>query len=408
MMSRRFQIGAATLSAHDPQLAPALADAHARRIRPLCLCRKPAAPLYVARVAGQFIPKRMPGTGPQHDPGCESYEAPPELSGFGDLVGRAIQEDVDAGVTVLRLGFSLSRTGPRPAPGPVTREADSVKADASKLSLQATLHYLWEEAGFHRWSERMIGKRTWFVIRKHLLQAAENKIAKGAPLADMLYIPEVFSAERKAELMQRHLSAVNKIASGATGPRRLMLLIGEVKEFAAARSGHKLVVKHLPGFPFLLREGLHRRMTTRFERELTLWDAVAGAHLLAIATFGVGSGGVPDVEELALMVVTETWIPIEHIYDSQLVEALTRDRRRFLKGLRYNLPASQPLAATVLSDVLPSPIALYIVPPGAGAGYRSALDELVAESPLPAWIWNAGESAMPVLPQQERIGSSRG
>jgi hypothetical protein len=375
-----------------------LADAHARRIRPLCLCRKPAAPLYVAQVAGQFIPKRMPGTGPQHDPGCESYEAPPELSGFGDLVGRAIQEDVDAGVTVLRLGFSLSRTGPRPAPGPVTREADSVKADASKLSLQATLHYLWEEAGFHRWSERMAGKRTWFVIRKHLLQAAENKIAKGAPLADMLYIPEVFSAERKAELMQRHLSAVNKIASGATGPRRLMLLIGEVKEFAAARSGHKLVVKHLPDFPFLLRDGLHRRMTTRFERELTLWDAVAGAHLVVIATFGVGPTGVPDVEELALMVVTGTWIPIEHIYDSQLVEALTRDRRRFLKGLRYNLPASQPLAATVLSDVLPSPIALYIVPPGAGAGYRSALDELVAESPLPAWIWNAGESQMPVLP----------
>ena len=76
---------------------------------------EPAAPMYVARVAGQFITKRMPGTGVQHDPGCESYEAPPELSGFGDVVGRAIQEDADAGVTVLRLGFSLSRTGRRPA-----------------------------------------------------------------------------------------------------------------------------------------------------------------------------------------------------------------------------------------------------------------------------------------------------
>ena len=190
-----------------------------------------------------------------------------------------------------------------------------MKADASKLSLKATLHYLWEEAGFNRWSERMTGKRNWFIIRKHLLQAAENKIAKGTPLADVLYIPEVFSAERKTELAQRHLSAVNKIAAGATGPRRLMLLIGEVKEFAAARSGHKLVVKHLPEFSFLLREGLHRRMAARFDRELTLWDAVAGAHLLVIATFGVGSGGVPEVEELALMVVTETWIPIEHIYD---------------------------------------------------------------------------------------------
>jgi len=220
MTSRWFQVGDATLSAHDPQLAPALAGAHARRIRPLCLCRNPAAPMYVAQVAGQFIAKRMPGTGAQHDPGCESYGAPPELSGFGDLVGRAIQEDIDAGVTVLKLGFSLSRTGRRPAPAAVTREADSVKADASKLSLKATLHYLWEEAGFNRWSDRMTGKRNWFVIRRHLLHAADNKTAKGAPLSDVLYIPEVFSAERKTELAQRHLSAVSRITASGAGPRR--------------------------------------------------------------------------------------------------------------------------------------------------------------------------------------------
>ena len=102
------------------------------------------------------------------------------------------------------------------------------------------------------------------------------------------------------------------------------------------------------------------------------------------------------------MVVTGTWIPIEHIYDSQLVDALTRNRRRFIKGLRYNLPASRPLAATVLSDARPSPSALYIIPPGAGPDHRSALDALVAESPLPAWTWNAGESQMPALPPQGR------
>src|SRR5215212_9879882 len=114
MTTRRFQVGQATLSAHDPHLTPALANAHRRRVRPLCLCREPAASMYIARVAGQFIPKRMPGTGAHHDPGCESYEAPPELSGFGEVVGRAIQEDADAGVITLRLGFSLSRTGRMP------------------------------------------------------------------------------------------------------------------------------------------------------------------------------------------------------------------------------------------------------------------------------------------------------
>ena len=123
----------------------------------------------------------------------------------------------------------------------------------------------------------------------------------------------------------------------------------------ASRTGHKLVVKHLPDHPFLLSEGLHRRMTARFEREITLWDAVAGAHLIVIATFGVGPDGVTAVEELALIVVTETWIPIEHIYDANLVNALTDQRRRFIKALRYNLPPSRPLAAAVLSDTLPSP-----------------------------------------------------
>jgi hypothetical protein len=98
------------------------------------------------------------------------------------------------------------------------------------------------------------------------------------------------------------------------------------------------------------------------------------------------------------MVVTDTWIPIEHTYDAQLVAALTRDRRRFNKGLRYNLPLSRPLASAVLLDACPSPVALYVVPPGAVPDYMRSLETLVAESPLPAWIWEAVRSAMPAMP----------
>src|SRR4051812_39063330 len=96
-----------------------------------------------------------------------------------------------------------------------------------------------------------------------------------------------------------------------------------------------------------------------------------------------------------------------HLPQSVWLNHIGCEPSSYAEGLRYNLPASRPLAATVLSDASPSPSALYIIPPGAGPDYRSTLDELVAESPLPAWIWNAGESAMPVLPQQERIVSAR-
>jgi hypothetical protein len=116
---------------------------------------------------------------------------------------------------------------------------------------------------------------------------------------------------------------------------------------------------------------------------------------------------VTAVEELALMVVTETWIPIEHIYDANLVNALTDQRRRFIKALRYNLPPSRPLAAAVLLDTLPSPVALYVVPPGAEPEGLGALEPLVAETPLPAWVWTAGQGLMPAFPERELLRDAR-
>src|SRR3954464_7069666 len=55
----------------------------------------------------------------------------------------------------------------------------------------------------------------------------------------------------------------------------------------------------------------------------------------------------------------------------------------YAEGLRYNLPASRPLAATVLSDASPSPSALYIIPPGAGPDYRSTRTSAENLNPLP-------------------------
>ena len=45
-----------------------------------------------------------------------------------------------------------------------------------------------------------------------------------------------------------------------------MVLVGEVKEFAPARSAQKLIIKHMPGFVFLLDDSLYRRMQVRLRR----------------------------------------------------------------------------------------------------------------------------------------------
>jgi hypothetical protein len=354
--------------------------------------------MYVAKVNHHFILKRMPNTGAAHAPSCDSYDPPPELSGLGQVLGAAIEEDLAGGSTLLKLDFSLSKSGHRNMPVPSGKESDTVSSNGSKLTLRGVLHYLWGEAGFNRWSPAMHNKRNWFVIRKHLLHAAENKTAKGIDMGDILYIPEGFDADKKDEITQRRQSHLMRIAAPDKGARRLMVVIGEVKEIGKARYGMKVVVKHLPDFPFQISDDLHTRLVRRFDLELSLWDAHVGSHLIIISTFGVNPVGVANLEEVALMVVTENWIPFENAYDRLLLDTLTKQRRRFMRGLRYNMPQSRPLAVAVLTDIEPNPAALYIVPIGASQDYIDEQNKLIEESELSSWIWDATAGAMPPLP----------
>jgi hypothetical protein len=257
---------------------------------------------------------------------------------------------------------------------------------------------LWEEAELNRWAPRVTGRRSWGSIRAKLLDAAVGKAAKGSSLIEHMLVPEPFAAENKGEIAARRRARLSRIAGDRMGIRKLMLLIGEVKEIGPARFGDKLVIRHLPDFPFMLGTGLRRRIETRFDAEFTLWNGIAGSHLVAIATFGMGPAGLATIEEIALMVTTETWIPIETVYDAALIDALVGSGHRFVKSLRYTLPRKTPLACAILPETKPAPTALYVAPPGADSAYRAAVGELTALSRLDAWLWLAGDGGMPPLP----------
>lgn len=393
-----YRIAGKTIKSDDPALDAALASVHGQKQRPLCLCREPGVEMYIAKITGKFIVKRMPNSGDDHAPVCDSYEPPPELSGLGQVMGSAILENPDDGMTALKLDFSMTKSPSRAAPVASGVEADSVKTDGTKLTLRGTLHFLWDQAGYTRWTPAMQGKRNWFVIRKYLLAAAESKVAKGFSLAEMLYIPESFNVDKKDEIAQRRIAHTLKIATPQKGVRRLMLVIGEVKEIASSRYGYKVVLKHLADNAFMMNEDLHKRLTKRFEVELALWGAVDGARLIMIATFGVGVTGIFSLEEVAVMVVTDNYVPFDSTFDKDLIDAMTKANRRFIKGLRYNLPSTRPLACLVASDTQPTPTAAYIIPPGASEEYMHELAVLIDSSKMSSWQWRAGDVVMPALP----------
>jgi hypothetical protein len=393
----------------DPGFAQALAEAHEVHHRPLCLCTHQGSEMYVARLGDTCVAKRMPNTGSQHAPECVSYEAPADASGLGQLLGSAITEDPTTGETTLKLGFTLTKLNGRSGAPAAGGSANSVASDGTSLSLRSLLHYLWDQAELTRWQPGFSGKRSWATVRRHLLQAVQCKVVRGNSLAASLFVPEVFSVDQRVAIQARRSAQwVQAMASPASGkPQRLLVLIAEVKEIAPARYGYKAVVKHLPDQAFALDDQLYRRMARRFEPELALWGATDQIHMVMIATFGLNSAGLPALAELSLMPVTAQWIPVEHIFELQLVETLVREGRSFIKGLRFNLDQAQWMACATVTDTGERAVELSIAAPGLQAQANTCIDSAEGTTrEVTSWLWRPDESAMPALPRPHRSTQS--
>ncbi len=394
-----FDVGGRRIeSQSSPDAREILAAAHADRIRPLCLCTGSGVPMYVARVgAERFIVKRMPDTGIAHAVDCPSYLPPEYLSGLGQVLGGAILENGETGVTALRLGFRMAKADRNaPAPdGAGDGAADSVSADGERLSMRAVLHYLWQEADLATWSPAMAGKRNWRVVSWYLRQAAQGKFTKGKPLMGRLFIPEPFQADRKAELTARRIAAWAPARTKAR-TTQFMILIGELKAIEAARFSHKLVIKHLPDAPLILDDDLHRRFLKRFADEIEMWQADEQGHLMVIATFSVSRAGLASVQELSVAMTNEHWLPYESEADKLLLDSAIHARRRFTKSLRYNLGADRPMASLVFTDTQ-IPTAAYLL---ASNHAREVIKELQASNGTDMWAWVAGTEMPPFPPER--------
>ncbi|GAA3102191.1 DUF1173 domain-containing protein [Rhizobium viscosum] len=354
--------------------------------------------MYIARLEDQHLIKRMPLSGRDHDPACPSYEPPYELSGLGPLIGNAIQIDAN-GKARLKLDFTLTKRGPRAAASaPAESSEHGIRSEPRKLSLRAMLHYLWEAGELTEWRSAWSGKRGWGRVRASLLNAAGQMTARGAALSEMLFVPEVFHADDKDGIAARRAAALKSIQATGTGPRKLMMIVAEVKEFSAAREGRRIVLRHMP-FPLMIEEGAWRRLAARHETELELWRSNEAFHLIVVATFGVSAAGIATIEEVALMVVNEHWLPFEDIHELRLLQKLSHLKQKSVKGLRFNLPRDAPIVSVTLPEQKPASVAMFIVPASAGDDYEQALADMIEARPeITPWVWRVADGEIPHLP----------
>lgn len=382
----------------DPRFASAAAHAHQWHRRAFCLCREPAPEMYVARVNGKYLVKRMPSSGHQHALNCPSHAAPATLSGLGTLIGGAIDVRPDEGCTVLRVDFPLSHKRARlcSASQEDALQQATVRASRRGLTLRALLHYLWAEAGLHRWYPAMAGKRSWHVIRKYLLRAIEDKRVGTRELADLVYVPELFNVVDKAAIQRRRQAQFEQGGDQTRQGERLLLAIGELKCLEPARTAYKLTLKHVPDCPFLLPQDLAGRLRRRFASEFDFWTAFEDVHLIACFTFSIKQSRLPCVEEGYLMAVTAQWLPFGRYDERALLTTLVSHGRAFESCLRYNLPDNRQLPLAVLLDSA-EPCALHIISEPTADGV-ACIEADSAQYGYLSWTWASSAEPMPPLP----------
>lgn len=395
-----YDIGGQQWMKGAPGFAEAIAKAYVAHQRPRCLCAPDGTEMYVARLGEGYIVKRMPDTGNHHAPDCPSYEPPAEYSGLGQVLGSAIIEDSITGETLLKLDFPLTKMPERSQMPPVGGESDSVTSEGTKLTLRGLLHYLWDQAELTRWHPGFTGKRTWTAVRHRLLQAAEHQLARGDSLRTRLYVPEPFTPDQRDAINSRRLAHWQRAVVAPGKSQHLMILVGEVKEIAPARYGFKAVVKHLPDQAFIIHDQLYRRLSRRFEPELALWISSDTIHMVMIATFGVGSTGVPTIHELCLMPVTQQWLPVSDGFEKQLLDRLVVESRAFVKGLHYNLGRGDQIASVALTDCEGSAPLLFILPDSVG---DSNSNDHWGGASAPAWVWRRSGEPMPPFPRGRAV-----
>lgn len=370
----QFQILQYQISKQDPQFNDLLQYAYENKITPYCLCKTPPLAMYIAKYEGEkFAIKRMPNSGYQHNINCESFTVPEILSGKESLSGSALVEDSETGFTNLKLDFSLTKNkSTRTHIHSNSSEQSDVESPSKRMTITALLHFLYEEANLNRWSPKMKNKRNWFVVRKYLLLAAEQKVTKKAPLLQSLLIPEVFTVEKKEYLKEQYNQYLKTLHS-TNLVKKLGILIGELKSIDVARYGFKFMIKHLPELPAYCSEELFKKIERKFQTELSFFYEDANIHLLTIFTFSISPTGNLHIETISFMLVDENWIPFSSFSEFNLNKELYSSNKHFIKGLRYNLQDSAIIASAVTFELNEKPTAFYTTPPKLSEDYISKL-----------------------------------
>ncbi len=264
----------------------------------------------------------------------------------------------------------------------------------------ALLEALWIAAELNMWHAGFAGKRSYYVVRERLAQAATGLAIRKHPLGDRLYIPPAYSEKNKELCDAVRERFLHSLIPDDKRRRWYGFVVGFPREADISRPGVVgLKLMHCP-LTFWIDAKDWKSWSGRWS--LKTLDRAACV-LRVLGTEGERGSWI-EVADIATIELADRhcWIPVHSEFERRLALKLVEERRAFRKPLEIELEEGQPLLANFVLEDRQDRCHLEIT--GVLTGEDNPLERmekkaLYEKMEQAVWWWNPMENETPpVLP----------
>lgn len=316
-------------------------------VEALCLCledhhQAPSIMIKRRSERSGYAYIRAPGTGNQHAPSCVFHSPHQNLNGLNSYNSTAMKETLE-GTICINLRKKLKQS--TDATHQLTDDAEQTKLRT--FGLKGILHLIWSESRLNLWFDHVKCKRRLGMVNLAIRQVAGRIISQDTPLDRNLLLHAPIGSQ------QEQLN--NDVINSSLAINSKTLLLAPLRPYNPNKYESK--VSKLPvvgnfGFSAIFIGTHHwEHFVKEYPNEVRLWKEGHTVIALArLATKNNGTFNIAQVRDLALMAVSEAWIPITSRSDMAKESALRAERVSFIKPLRYDAPHDLEIPDFLIAD----------------------------------------------------------
>ena len=350
---------------------------------------------------------RYPFSGEQHSNDCRFYAPNTCKSGMSGYSENVIEEGPGGSVRI-KLEVGLRRKEARadneaPPPPQASR-----KPGQPAMRTLGLLHYLWEQAALNTWWPAMQGKRTQWLVNTRLREAAKAVSITRIGLDRILMLGGSRDDRDTARNTETLAQAIRN--------KRRLVVITPMAKYRLIDQPTTLPIAGFGGIPILSMAARQwDKLRERFPRAMAAWED--GTKLIAIAVIEPRDNNprFARVADLAVMAVTDNYIPVESSFEKRIADKLTAEGRGFIKPLRFDAENDAVFPDFILRDTgTDTPLEVF----GRSDEAYAARKEIKAKYYRDQfgvdgwWCWDAAAdpsgSAIPPFPETHRRAAKGG